>query len=131
MLEDLDDGQILVADRAYDSDALRNALSARGVWANVKPMPPRALSPTTRVASTNRKSRSTRGKRAWASDARPQGRYRMMGRWSGELGHRLGNRGRSYRLTQMRDVFDRANEHSLISVAAQAHRRAVGLGRLT
>jgi transposase len=30
-------GQILLADRAYDSDALRASLATRGVWANVKP----------------------------------------------------------------------------------------------
>jgi transposase len=41
MLKDLSDGQILLADRAYDSDALRSALAARGVWANIKPMPNR------------------------------------------------------------------------------------------
>ena len=41
MLKDLRDGQILLADRAYDSDALRNALAARGAWANIKPMPNR------------------------------------------------------------------------------------------
>lgn len=41
MLDGLGDGQILLADRAYDSDALRTTLSARGAWANVKPMPNR------------------------------------------------------------------------------------------
>ncbi len=41
MLEDLNDGQILLADRAYDSDAARNRLAARGAWANIKPMPNR------------------------------------------------------------------------------------------
>ena len=42
MLDDLGPGQILLADRAYDSDALRrNALAARGAWANIKPMPNR------------------------------------------------------------------------------------------
>ena len=30
-------GPILLADRAYDSDALRNSLAARGARANVKP----------------------------------------------------------------------------------------------
>ena len=34
-------GDILLADRAYDSDALRKALADRGAWANVKPMPGR------------------------------------------------------------------------------------------
>jgi transposase len=30
--------QILVADRAYDSDAIRDALAERGAWANIKPL---------------------------------------------------------------------------------------------
>ena len=34
-------GQILLADRAYDCDALRQTLAERGAWANVKPMPNR------------------------------------------------------------------------------------------
>jgi transposase len=38
MLEGLGAGQILLADCAYDSDALRNSLAERGAWANVKPM---------------------------------------------------------------------------------------------
>jgi transposase len=41
MLEALADGQILLADRAYDSDALRKSLDERGAWANIKPMPGR------------------------------------------------------------------------------------------
>jgi transposase len=41
MLEALADGQILLADRAYDSDVLRQSLAERGAWANVKPMPNR------------------------------------------------------------------------------------------
>jgi transposase len=41
MLDGLGHGQILLADRAYDSDALRAALKARGAWANIKPMPNR------------------------------------------------------------------------------------------
>ena len=41
MLEGIGQGQILLADRAYDSDALRNRLAERGAWANVKPMPRR------------------------------------------------------------------------------------------
>jgi transposase len=39
MLEGLGEGQILLADRACDSDALRHSLAERGAWANVKPMP--------------------------------------------------------------------------------------------
>ena len=38
MLDAIGPGQILLADRAYDSDALRNTLAERGTWANVKPM---------------------------------------------------------------------------------------------
>ena len=45
MLDDLGDGQILLADAAYDSDALRAALAARGAWANIKPMPQRKTRP--------------------------------------------------------------------------------------
>ncbi len=45
MLDDLGDGQILLADAAYDSDALRAALTARGVWPNIKPMPQRKTTP--------------------------------------------------------------------------------------
>lgn len=41
MLAGLGDGQILLADRAYDSDALRSSLAERGAWASVKPMPGR------------------------------------------------------------------------------------------
>jgi transposase len=41
MLGGLRDGQVLLADSAYDSDALRNELDERGAWANVKPMPRR------------------------------------------------------------------------------------------
>ena len=41
MLEALTEGQILLADRAYDSDALRQSLAERGAWANIKPMPNR------------------------------------------------------------------------------------------
>ena len=41
MLEQMQAGQILLADRAYDSDAMRQALAKRGAWANVKPMPNR------------------------------------------------------------------------------------------
>ena len=37
MLAAMGPGQILLADRAYDSDALREDLAARGAWANVKP----------------------------------------------------------------------------------------------
>lgn len=45
MLDDLGGGQILLADAAYDSDALRAALTARGAWPNIKPMPQRKTTP--------------------------------------------------------------------------------------
>jgi transposase len=38
MLGGLGPGQTLLADRAYDSDALRAAMAAQGAWANVKPV---------------------------------------------------------------------------------------------
>ena len=41
MLGSLAAANILLADRAYDSDALRQTLAERGAWANVKPMPNR------------------------------------------------------------------------------------------
>ena len=45
MLDAVGPDQILLADRAYDSDGLRNTLAARGAWANVKPMPGRVNVP--------------------------------------------------------------------------------------
>jgi transposase len=45
MLNRIGPGQTLLADRAYDSDALRQALAQRGAWANVKPMPGRVNIP--------------------------------------------------------------------------------------
>lgn len=41
MFDTLGDGDVLLADRAYDSDALRSEMAARGVWANIKHMPNR------------------------------------------------------------------------------------------
>jgi transposase len=41
MLDDLGNGQILLADRAYDSDAMRDTIAGQGAWANVRPMPNR------------------------------------------------------------------------------------------
>jgi transposase len=38
MLDGLTAGQILLADRAYDSNALRAAMQAQGAWANIKPV---------------------------------------------------------------------------------------------
>ncbi len=41
MFETLRAGNILLADRAYDSDALRARLAERGVWGNIRAMPHR------------------------------------------------------------------------------------------
>ena len=41
MLGGLGAGQILLGDRAYDSDGLRARMAEQGAWANVKPMPNR------------------------------------------------------------------------------------------
>jgi transposase len=38
MLDGLGSGQVLIADRAYDSDLLRQTMTARGAWANIKPL---------------------------------------------------------------------------------------------
>jgi transposase len=45
MLDTIGDGQILLADRAYDNDALRAAMAARGAWANIKPLSRRVNKP--------------------------------------------------------------------------------------
>jgi len=45
MLRNLRPGQILLADRAYDSDALRAEVEKQGAWANIKPMPGRVRIP--------------------------------------------------------------------------------------
>ena len=45
MVDGIGAGQILLADRAYDSDGLRQSLKDRGAWANVKPLSNRKTSP--------------------------------------------------------------------------------------
>ena len=45
MLDSVGVGQTLLADRAYDSDALRATLAGRGAKANIKPMPNRVNIP--------------------------------------------------------------------------------------
>ena len=45
MLGGIGEGQILLADRAYDADHMRADLAARGAWANVRPMPNRKRKP--------------------------------------------------------------------------------------
>ena len=46
MLAGLGEGQILLADRGYDSDALRARLASQGAWGNIKPMPNRVNVPS-------------------------------------------------------------------------------------
>ena len=46
MLDRLGHGQILLADRGYDSDALRARLTKQGAWGNIKPMPGRTNLPS-------------------------------------------------------------------------------------
>jgi transposase len=41
MFETLGAGNILLADRAYDSDGLRAEMARRGAWANIRAMPNR------------------------------------------------------------------------------------------
>jgi transposase len=45
MLDGVRAGQILLADRAYDSNAIRESMDARGAWANIRPMPHRLTPP--------------------------------------------------------------------------------------
>ena len=45
MFDTVGKGDILLADRAYDSDALRAEMDARGAWANVRAMPQRVIKP--------------------------------------------------------------------------------------
>jgi hypothetical protein len=51
MLGSIHAGVILLADRAYDPDALRQELAARGAWVNVKPMPHRRNVPASAHSS--------------------------------------------------------------------------------
>ena len=46
MLDNFTEGQILLADRAYDSDARREKLRQKGAWANIRPMPNRKNIPS-------------------------------------------------------------------------------------
>ena len=45
MLDSIVAGNILLADRAYDSNKLRDAMTERGAWANVRAMPNRLKPP--------------------------------------------------------------------------------------
>jgi transposase len=46
LLDTVQTGQILLADRGHDSDALRKKMAERGAWANIKPMPNRVNVPS-------------------------------------------------------------------------------------
>jgi transposase len=45
MLATVQQGDVLLADRAYDADSLRLEMAARGAWANIAPMPQRKHRP--------------------------------------------------------------------------------------
>jgi transposase len=45
MFDSLGEGDVLLADRAYDSDTLRAAMEERGAIANIRPMPNRVRHP--------------------------------------------------------------------------------------
>lgn len=66
MLETLGEGDVLLADRAYDSDALRLEMQARGAWANISRCaaasgaPPSARSCIDTATSSNASSASSR-----------------------------------------------------------------------
>ena len=45
MLDNLQPGQVLIADRAYDSDLLRHTITAQGAWANIRPLTRRRHKP--------------------------------------------------------------------------------------
>jgi transposase len=45
MLDSLSNGDVLLADCAYDSDTLRIDMIKRGVWQNIRPMPNRKQTP--------------------------------------------------------------------------------------
>ena len=51
MLTSVGTGDILLADRAYDSDALRQSLERRGAWGNIALMPNRKRRPPFRPGS--------------------------------------------------------------------------------
>ncbi len=45
MLDGLGEGDVLLGDHAFDSDAMRATLAARGTWACIKPTPNRKRIP--------------------------------------------------------------------------------------
>jgi transposase len=75
LLDRLGAGQILLADRAYDSDALRQSLAQRGAWANVKPMPGRVNIPA--FSAFLYRYRNLRRKVLQQAQAFPRRRYAL------------------------------------------------------
>ena len=45
LIKDMKEGQMLLADKAYDADWLREFLSERGAWANIPPRSNRSSKP--------------------------------------------------------------------------------------
>jgi len=45
LLSDLPPNSMVLADRAYDADAIRKRITDQGAWANIPPMPQRRLKP--------------------------------------------------------------------------------------
>ena len=59
MVGDIGPGQILLADRAYDSNALRQTLADQGGWANIKPVSRRVnIPPSARISTASATSSS-------------------------------------------------------------------------
>lgn len=59
MFDTLSDGDVLLGDRVYDSDTLRIEMAARGVWADIKPMPNRKPTLPSAHSSTGIATRRT------------------------------------------------------------------------
>ena len=59
MFEIIGSGQILSADRAYDSDRLRQDLKTRGAWGCIRPMPNRVNIPASVHGFTNKGMQSS------------------------------------------------------------------------
>ena len=45
LLCDVEPGSMVLADRAYDADAIRQRIADKGAWANIPPMPQRRFKP--------------------------------------------------------------------------------------
>jgi transposase len=53
MFDTVGKGVILLADQAYDSDASRAQMDARGAWANIRAMPQHTVKPVLATSSVN------------------------------------------------------------------------------